>query len=123
MIFKGILVVKNSLRPESAPLAIIEKCKSNLCFSFCYVKLDDIYKNLKIWIRLKHLRIWLYPNQIKENTDIFSSFIFKGFSNMKDFATFPIALKSANITSVFKKRSKIFRKIQTFKLLSAIPTK
>ena len=43
---------------------------------------------------------------IKQNSDIFASFICKTFNNMVDSSTFPAALKLVHITPAFKKCSK-----------------
>ena len=43
---------------------------------------------------------------VKENSDIFSHFIFHSFNNMIDVCIFPTSLKEANITPIYKKVSK-----------------
>ena len=48
---------------------------------------------------------------IKQNSDIFASFVRKSFNNMIDSSTFPAPLKLAHITPVFKKVLKIRKKI------------
>ena len=42
---------------------------------------------------------------IKQNSDIFASFICKSFNNMVDSSTFPAPFKLVHITLVFKKGS------------------
>ena len=44
--------------------------------------------------------------KIKENSDIFSNFIYQSFNNMIDVCIFPISLKLGNITPVYKEGPK-----------------
>ena len=48
---------------------------------------------------------------IKENSDIFSNFIYQSFNDMIDICIFPTSLKLANITPVYKKSQRFQRKI------------
>ena len=48
---------------------------------------------------------------IKENSNIFSNFIYQNFNGMIDFCIFPTSLKLANITPVYKKSQRFQRKI------------
>ena len=73
-------------------LTTLDKYKNNSIFNFSHVTKEEVLNEM--------------TKIIKENSNIFASFICKPFNNMVNSSTFPAALKLAHITPAFKKGSK-----------------
>ena len=99
-------------RKYASILAIKRRIKSDPVFTFNYITKEDVIKEIKNLNASKASQEDDIPTKIiKENSDIFSNFIYQGFNNMIDVCIFPASLKLANITPVYKKAQKIQRKI------------
>ena len=86
--------------------AISEKYDKNT-FSFRYVSLDEIKKEIKNLNTKKACQDTDIPSKIgKENSDIFAEFIFQNLNYGIEFSVFPANIKNANITPVHKKDSR-----------------
>ena len=97
--------LKSILKYQNDPgiLAREEKLKSNSVFTFCHITLEEILKEIGNLDFSKSSEDIIAPTQIiKENSDIFASFICESFSNMINSSIFPAALKLAHITPVLK---------------------
>ena len=99
-VFKAILKYKN--HPS---IIVIKNARRNgLGFYFSKVSVDDICKELKRLNPRKVAQNTDIPIKIlKENADIFSSYICDFFNETIRSGKFPSILKKANITPVFKK--------------------
>ena len=76
-------------------------------FTFSHVTKEEVLKEIGNLDTTKSSQDKDIPTKvIKQNSDIFGSFICKTFNNMVDSSTFPAALKLAHITPAFKKGSK-----------------
>ena len=85
-------------------LTVLDKYKNNSIFIFSYVTKEDVLKEVRNLDTTKSSQDTDIPTKIiKQNSDIFVSFICKSFNNMIDSSTFPAALKLAHVTPVFKK--------------------
>ena len=85
-------------------MAIKGRIKSGPVFTFNHITKKDVIKEIKNLDASKKDDI---PTEIiKENSDIFSNFIYQSFNNMIDVCIFLTSLKLANITPVYKKGSK-----------------
>ena len=84
--FKSIL----KYRKHPSILAIKRRIKSGPVFILNQIIKEDVLKEIK---------------KLKENSDIFSNFIYQSFNNMIDVCIFPKSLKLANVTPVYKKAS------------------
>ena len=83
--------------------AISEKYDKNT-FSFTYVSLDEIKKEIKSLNTKKACQDTDIPTKILQgNFAIFAEFIFQNFNYGIDFSVFPGNIKNANITPVHKK--------------------
>ena len=86
--------------------AISEKYDKNT-FSFRYVSLDEIKKEIKNLNTKKACQDTDIPTKIvQENSDIFAEFIFQNLNYGIEFSVFPANIKNANITPVHKKDSR-----------------
>ena len=86
--------------------AISEKCDKNT-FSFRYVSLDEIKKEIKNLNTKKACQDTDIPTKIvQENSVIFSEFIFQNPNYGIEFSVFPANIKDANITPVHRKHSR-----------------
>ena len=94
-------------RKHSSILVIKRRIESDPVFTFNYITKEDVIKEIKNLNASKASQEDDIPTKIiKEDSDIFSNFIYQGFNNMIDVCTFPASLKLANITPVYKKGSK-----------------
>ena len=88
-------------------LTILGKYKNNSIFTFSHVTKEKVLKEPGNLDTTKSSQDTGIPTKIiKQNSNIFASFMCKSFNNMIDSSTFPVALKLGLITSVFKKGSK-----------------
>ena len=72
-------------------LAIKEKTKSVLVFTFNHITKEDAMKEINVSKSSQENNI---PTKIiKENADIFLNFIYQSFNNMMDVFIFPTSLK------------------------------
>ena len=102
-ILKAIL----KYRKNTSILAIKRRIKSGPVFTFNHIMEEEVLKEIKNLDAWKASQEDDLPTKIiKENSDIFSSFIYQSFNNMIDVCIFPTSLKLANITPVYKKGSK-----------------
>ena len=94
-------------RKHPSTLEIKRKIKSGPVFTFNHITKEDVIKEMKNLDASKASEEDDIPTKIiKENSDIFSSFIYQSFNNMTDVWISPTPLKLANITPVYKKVSK-----------------
>ena len=99
-VFKAILKYKS----HPSIIAIKNARRNQLGFYFSEVTVDDIWKELKRLNPRKAAQNTDIPIKIlKENADIFSSYICDFFNETIRSGKFPSILKKANITPVFKK--------------------
>ena len=88
-------------------MAIKRRIKSGPAFTFNHIIKKDVIKEVKNLDASKASQEDDIPTKIiKEDSDIFSNFMYQNFNNMIDVYIFPTSLKLANITSVYKKGSK-----------------
>ena len=101
-------------------MAIKRKTKNGPVFTFNRITKEDIVQDIKHLDAPKASQGDNMPTKkIKENSDIFSNFIYQSFNNMIDVCSFPASLKLANITPVCKKKFREFkRKLQAGKYLA-----
>ena len=94
-------------RNHPSVLTILDKYKNNSIFTFSHITKEEVLKEIGNLDTTKSSQDTDIPTKIiKQNSDIFASFICKSFNNMIDSSTFPAPLKLAHITPVFKKGSK-----------------
>ena len=99
-------------RKHPSILAMKRRIKSGPVFTCNHITKEDALKEIKNLDAQKAPQEDDIPNKkIKENSDIFSNFIYQSFNNMIDVCIFPTSLKLANITPVYKKAQRIQRKI------------
>ena len=88
-------------------MAIKRRIRSGPVFTFNHITKEDVIKEIKNVDASKTPQGDNIPTKIiKENSDIFSNFIYQSFNYMIDVCIFPTSLKLANITPVYKKGSK-----------------
>ena len=88
------------------------RIKSGPVFTYNHITKEDVIKEIENLDASKASQEDDVPTKtIKENSDIFSNFIYQSFNNMIDVCIFPTSLKLANITPVYKKAQRIQRKI------------
>ena len=93
-------------------MVIKRKTKSCPIFTFNDITKGDVTKDIKNLDDSKASQEDDIPTKrIKENSDIFSNFIYQNFNNMIDVCIFLRSLKLANITRAYKKVQRIQRKI------------
>ena len=101
-------------------LTILDKYKNNSIFTFSHVTKEEVLKEIGNLDTTKSSRDTDIPTKvIKQNSDIFVSFICKTFNNMVHSSTFPAALKLAHITPPFKKGSKNSK--ENYRPISILP--
>ena len=101
-------------------MAIKRKLKSGPVFTFNHITKEDVIKEINNLDASKASQEDDIPTKIiKENSDIFSNFIYQSFNNMIDVCIFPTSLKLANITPVNKKGSKISK--ENYRPVSILP--
>ena len=89
-------------------------------FTFNHITKEDVIKKIKNLDASKASQEDDIPTKmIKENSDIFSNFIYQSFNNMIDACIFPTSLKLANITPVNKKGSKNSK--ENYRSVSILP--
>ena len=89
-------------RNHPSVLTILDKCKKNSAFTFSHVTEEEVLKEIGDLNTTKLSQdIDILMKTIKQNSDIFVSFISKSFNNMIDSLTFPAPLKLAHKTPVF----------------------
>ena len=87
---------------------------------FSHITKEEVLKEVGNLDTTKSSQDTVIPIKIiKQNSDIFASFIFQSFNNMIDSSTFPAALKLAHISPVFKKDSKSSKK--NYRPVSILP--
>ena len=91
-------------------LAIKRNIKSGPVFTFNHITKEEVIKEIKKASKASQ-EDDIPTKIIKENSDIFSNFIYQSFNNMIDVCIFPTSLKLVNTTPVYKKGSKNSRKI------------
>ena len=94
-------------RNHPSVLTILDICKNNSIFTFSHVTKEEVLKEIGNLDTTKSSQVAdISTKIIKQNLDIFASFICKTFNNMVDSSTFPAAFKFklAHITPAFKKR-------------------
>ena len=100
-------------------MAIKRKTKSGPVFTFNHITKEDVIKEIKNLDASKASREDDIPTKIiKENSDIFSNFIYQSFNNMIHVCIFPTSLKLANMTTVYKKFKEFKGKLQAGKYLT-----
>ena len=115
-ILKAIL----KYRKNTSILAIKRRIKSGPVFTFNHIMEEEVLKEIKNLDAWKASQEDDLPTEIiKENSDIFSNFIYQSFNNMIDVFIFPTSLKLADITSVYKKSSKNSK--ESYKAVSILP--
>ena len=88
-------------------LRILNKYKNNSIFTFSHVTKEQVLKEVGNLDTSKSSQDTdISTKVIKQNLDIFASFICQTFNNMVDSSTFLAALKIAHIIPAFKKGSK-----------------
>ena len=88
-------------------LRILNKYKNNSIFTFSHVTKEQVLKEIGNLDTSKWSQDTdISTKVIKQNLDIFASFICQTFNNMVDSSTFLAALKIAHIIPAFKKGSK-----------------
>ena len=98
-IFKAIVKYRN--HPS---IIAIKDFNKNSSFDFCRVSVEDIVKEIKKLSTRKATQSTDLPVKIlKENSDVFGSYIHDFFNYCVDKGDSPSILKMANITPVFKK--------------------
>ena len=98
-------ILKYNKHPSIA--AIKAKCDSKTLFNFLFVQVSDIMEEIKSLQISKATQDNDIPTKlIKNNSDIFASFICLNFNKCIAQSTFPASLKSANVIPIFKKDTK-----------------
>ena len=101
-------------------MAIIDKYKNNSIFTFSHVTKEEVSKEIGNLDTTKSYQDIDIPTKIiKQNSDIFASFICKTFNNMVNSSTFPAALKLTHITPAFKNGSKNSK--ENYRPISILP--
>ena len=77
---------------------IKRRIKSGPVFTYNHITKEDVIKEIENLDASKASQEDDVPTKtIKENSDIFSNFIYQSFNNMTDVCIFPTSLKLANI--------------------------
>ena len=94
-------------RNHPSVLTILDICKNNSIFTFSHVTKEEVLKEIGNLDTTKSSQVADIPTKIiKQNLDIFASFICKTLNNIVHSSTFPVAFKLDHITHSFKKGSK-----------------
>ena len=89
-------------------------------FTFSRITKEDVIKEIKNLDASKASQEDDIPTKIiKENSDIFSNFIYQSFNNMIDVCIFPTSPNLANITPVYKQGSNNSR--ENYRPVSILP--
>ena len=103
---KAILKYRN----HPSIIAIQNKCKDKGNFNFIEVDQKQIEKEiLKLDVNKAPQSSDILIRVLKENSDIFSSFLCNSFNNSMKLSTFPEILKHADITRLYKKGKKYIK--------------
>ena len=87
-------------------LTILDKYKSNSIFTFSHVAKKEVLKEMGNLHTTELCQDTDFPTKlIKQNSDIFASFICKTCNNIVDTSIFLEALKLAHITPAYRKGS------------------
>ena len=96
------VILKHRNHPSN--IAIQNKCKGKGNFNFIEVDQKQIEKEiLKLDVNKASQSFDIPMKVLKENGDIFSSFLCNSFNNTIKLSTFPEILKHADITPLYKK--------------------
>ena len=99
-------------RNHPSVLTILDNYKNSYVFTFSHVTKEKVLKEIGNLDTTKSSQDTDNPTKIiKQNLDIFASFICISFNNMIDSSTFSAPLKLAHIMPVFKKVLRIEKKI------------
>ena len=119
--------LKAILKYEKHPsiLAIRTKCNRNGAFSFKEVSFKEIETEIRLLKLNKASQYSDIPTKIiKENSDIFSNFIWESIKNPIKSSIFPSCLKQADVTPLYKKSNKSlkenYRPVIKFPILSKV---
>ena len=97
-------------RNHPSIIAIQNKCKDKGNFNFIEVDQKQIEKEiLKLDVNKAPQSSDILIRVLKENSDIFSSFLCNSFNNSMKLSTFPEILKHADITRLYKKGKKYIK--------------
>ena len=114
--------LKAILKYEKHPsiLAIRTKCNRNGAFSFKEVSFKEIETEIRLLKLNKASQYSDIPTKIiKENSDIFSSFICESINNSIKSSIFPSCLKHADVTPLHKKCNKSLK--ENYRPVSILP--
>ena len=107
-------------RNHPSVLTILDKCKNNSIFTISHVTKEEIFKEIGNLDTTNFSQDTDIPTKtIKQNSDIFASFICKTFNNMVNSSTFLAALKLAHIIPAFKNGSKNSK--ENYRPISILP--
>ena len=91
-------------RKHPSILAIKRKIKSGPVFTFNHITKKEVIKEIKNLDASKASQEDDIPARIiKENSDIFSNFIYQSFNNMINACIFPTSPKLANISKIYER--------------------
>ena len=108
-------------KEHSIILAIKTKCNRNSIFSFREVSFQYIETEIRLLKLNEASQYSDIPTKIiKENSDIFSSFICESINNSIKSSIFPSCLKHADVTPLHKKCNKSLK--ENYKPVSILPT-
>ena len=97
----------NKFRNHSSIIMIKNKKKNDQSFSFGPVTYDDVLKKVNTLDTAKASQQSDIPTKIlKQNSDYFAEYFYKNISQCISKSIFPSDLKLADVTPVFKKKSK-----------------
>ena len=97
----------NKFRNHSSIIMIKNKKKNDQSFSFGPVTYDDVLKIVNTFDTAKASQQSDIPNKIlKQNSDYFAEYFYKNINQCISKSIFPSDLKLADVTPVYKKRSK-----------------
>ena len=101
-------------------LAIRTKCNRNGIFSFREVSFKEIETEIRLWKLNKASQYSDIPTTIiKENSDLFSNFIWESIKNSIKSSIFPSCLKHADVTPLHKKCNKNLK--ENYRPVSILP--
>ena len=106
------LIVKHRKHPSILTIGEVckERKKKHAAFSFSKVAKEEIFREILNLDVSKACQDTDIPSKIiKENSDIFASFLHSSFNTSVTNSEFPSVLKQANITPVFKKGRDILK--------------
>ena len=101
-------------------LAIKTKSNRNGIFSFRAVRFKEIEREIRLLKLNKASQYSDIPTKtIKENSDIFSNFIYESINNSIKSSIFPSCLKDTDVTPLHKKRNKSLK--ENYRPVSILP--